>query len=157
MKGGQYAHLIISHWYYSARFMGAGANHSPYSGRGASYITCYCSYSCNSLAGICDIPIIPTKDKVPRASPWISTSFIHSSLYVSLSPMTKSRIGTVLGKSSVLSSRLKSAKPSWVGAGFKPAPTYICDNYICDNFLTFFIPILWLLDTWIANISIDFS
>lgn len=60
-----------------------------------------------------------------------------SSLYVSLSPMTKSRIGTVLGKSSVLSSRLKSAKPYLSRGGFET-----CPYLICDNFLTFFIPIL---------------
>jgi len=43
-------------------------------GGGAPYITCYCSYSCNSLAGICDNTISPTKDRVPRACPWNSKS-----------------------------------------------------------------------------------
>ena len=59
MKEGQYAHHIISHWYYSIRFVGAGSNHWPYYGRGASCTSCYCSYSHNSLVDICDLLAIP--------------------------------------------------------------------------------------------------
>jgi hypothetical protein len=50
MKGGQYAHLIISYWYYSVRFVAAGSNHSLYSWRVSPYSTYYCSYSHNNLA-----------------------------------------------------------------------------------------------------------
>jgi hypothetical protein len=50
MKGGQYAHHIISHWYYSVRFVAAGSNHWPYFWRVSPYSTYYCSYSYNYLA-----------------------------------------------------------------------------------------------------------
>jgi hypothetical protein len=35
--------------------MGAGSNHSHYSGRRGSYIGCDCSYSHNSLVDICGL------------------------------------------------------------------------------------------------------
>jgi len=55
MKGGQYAPLVSSHWYHSVSSVGAGSNHSPYSGWWGSCIGCYRSYSHSALVDICDL------------------------------------------------------------------------------------------------------
>jgi hypothetical protein len=62
MKGGQYAHLIISYWYYSVRFVGVWSNRSQDFWRVSPYSTYYCSHSDNYLAdtgGILSLLAIP--------------------------------------------------------------------------------------------------